>query len=276
MAILKKQPPTPTLEDLQRQRSELAGRLGAVAGQLARLDPVNDWELASRALAEQAALERAVGALDQRIEAAQREQAAGAAGAREQERQERAAVARANLESKARAVCDLVQSFDAGALAELEAATRELGAAGGWPDPAAGVALRLAGAVDASLAQWRVHQPTWLGLPEPPSKEAQALAERQAAVARAERLLADARKLQREQRHGGPSVSPDLVLTFAHGLAGVTAGLLRLTEPDLTDHERTVKSNSGIPELAGWLGDYLERYNDAQRKAAATPASLLA
>ena len=266
MALRKaKNGDTPTLAELQAQRSELAGRLGPLAGQLARLDPVNDWELMARALGERQALEMAVQALAERIEAAQREQAAGAAGAREQERQERAAVACVALESKARAVCDLVQFFDAGALAELEAAARELGACGGWPDPAAGVALRLAGAVDAALAQWRLHAPTWLGLPEPPSVAELALKEARAAVARSEQRLDDLRGMKRQGKHGAAQPDNNMLVQAAGAVLACRRRLLFLTDGVALD------SDDGLNRCLGGLGNelsgWLEAYYEAQRRA---------
>ena len=258
-----------TLAQLQAQRGELAARLGAVGGQLARLDAVNDWELASRALAEQAALERAVQALDQRIEAAQREEAAGAAGEREQARQERAAVARLALEVKAREVFDAAQALDNGLLAELWAAARELGAAGAIPDPSAAVAIRLAGAVDVALREWRTYAPTWLGLPEPMTAQQSALLDRSAAVAVAEARLQALRDLRNRGKHGQPRPDDALLLTTAFGVQGARLALLKLTEPSLSPDEALARSCAGVAELAGWYGNVREAKDDAQRKAAA-------
>ena len=258
-----------TLPELEAQRQDLAGRLAALGAQLARLDPVGDWQLVARALGERQALELAVTALDERIEAARREQAAGAAGAREQERQERAAAARINLERAARAVCGAVIALDNGVLAELRAAARELGAAGGWPDPAAGVALRLAGAVDGSLAQFRLHAPTWLGLPEPMTAEQSALLDRTTAVAVAEARLQALKDLRNKAKHGAARPDDALITQVAFGVQGTRLALLKLTEPDLSPDEALARSCAGVAELAGWYGNVREAKDDAQRKAAA-------
>ena len=273
MALKRNGNQPPTLAQLQAQRQDLAQRLAALAGAAARLDPVNDWQVLATQLAEQTALERAISTLDERIEAARLAERAANRDALDAERAARAVAARANLDAAARAYVDALQALPA---AQLAAARHELAQVAGWPGPAAGAAIDAARQIDGLFVRLKMAAPEWLGLPSPPSPAAQALAERKAAVERAERLLEDCRKVQREQRHGGPSVSQSLLENYAHGLAGARAGLLRLTEPDLSDHDVTVKSSSGIRELAGWLGDYLEKYNDAQRLAQAQQSPAMA
>ena len=268
MALLKKQPKS-NVEALRAQRDGLAGKLQQSERRAAGMDPLDDWENLSLLTSEIASLERAIATADTRIEAAEREQAAGAAGEREQARQERAAVARLALEVKARAVFDAAQALDNGLLAELWAAARELGAAGAIPDPSAAVAIRLAGAVDVALREWRTYAPTWCGLPTPPTAGQLALIERSAAVAVAEARLAALRDLRNRGKHGQPRPDDALLLTTAFGVQGARLALLKLTEPSLSPDEALARSCAGVAELAGWYGNVREAKDDAQRKAAA-------
>ena len=226
MALLKKSNQPGGVAELQAQHKELSSRAGAVAGQLARLDPVNDWELASRALAEQSALERALGALAERIEAAQIAERAAGREAQDAAQAARAVAARARLDAAARAYGDALQRLP---LAELDAAKRELGAVAGWPSPAAGVVIGAAAQVIQNLERLRYVAPTWCGLPEPPTKHAQALAEARAALERAKDRLAAGKKLLNEQRNDavGPTISTERMAELA---AGVDIAQRRLAE----------------------------------------------
>lgn len=202
--MAKKNGNQPTLAELQAQRQDLAGRLGAIDGQLARLDPVASWELVSRALAEQSALTMAVAALDERIAAAELAERAANREAQEQARSERAVAARSAMDDAARRYVDAVLALPA---ADLAQAQHELGAVGGFPSGAAGVALELANRIDATLPRLRLIAPGWLGLPVP-DKHAQLVAEARAALERAERRLAELRKLQAGRRYIDAGAEP--------------------------------------------------------------------
>lgn len=209
MALRKNGNQPPTLDQLQAQRQDLAGRLAAVGGQLQRLDPVNDWELASRALGEQQALTMALSALAERIaaqEVAERDQVRQE---RDAAQQERAAAARARMDETARAYLDALAGLP---VANLAAAQHELAAVGGWPSPAAMLAIYAARDIDGAFQQLRSVAPTWLGLPAE-DKHARALAEAQDALKRAEQRLANLRKAQNAQRYDadGPTVRLDRV-----------------------------------------------------------------
>lgn len=275
MALLKKQPKS-NVDALRAQRDNLAGRLQQSERRAAGMDPLDQWEELSLLTSEIASLERAIATADERIAVAEREQAAGAVAERDADRAERAAAARLALEVKAREVFDAAQALDNGLLAELWAAARELGAAGAIPAPSAAVALRLAGAVDAALAQWRVHQPTWLGLPEPMTAEQSALLDRTTAVAVAEARLAALKDLRNRAAHGAARPDDALLMTAAHGVQGTRLALLKLTEPDLDPDEALARSCTGVAELAEWYGSVRQAKDDAARKAAATPGALLA
>ena len=274
MALLKK--PKNPIDALRAQRDALAQKLATAERRAAGMDPLDDWENLSQQTSEIASLERAIRTADERIAVAERDQVAGAVAERDAARIERAAAARLNLESKARAVCDLAQALDNGALAELWSAARELGAVGAIPDPAAAVAIRLAGAVDAALAQWRTYAPTWCGLPEPPTVAELALIERSAAVAVAEARLAAVKDLRNKAKHGTARPDDAMITQAAFGVQGTRLALLRLTEPDLSPDEALARSCAGVAELSDWYGSVREAKDDAQRKAAATPASMMA
>lgn len=187
----------PTLADLQAQRGELAARLGATNGQLARLDPVNDWELCSRALGEQQALERALSTLDERMGAMALAERTAQRDALEAARSEQAAAARARMDEAARAYVDALLALP---LAELAQARHELAAVAGWPSPAAGVALDIAAHIDRTWPRLRMVAPSWLGLPERDVR-AEQIAEARAALERAEQRLDDLRKAFVKQRY---------------------------------------------------------------------------
>ena len=267
MAILKTKPKNP-IDALRAQRDGLAQKLATAERRAAGMDPLDDWEALSLLTSEIQSLERAIQTADTRIEAAEREQAAGAVAERDAARAERSAAARLALEVKARAVFDAAQALDNGAVAELWAAARELGAVGAIPNPSAAVAIRLAGAVDAALAQWRSLQPGWLGLPEPPTAGQLALIERSAAVAVAEARLAALKDLRNKARHGAARPDDALLLTAAHGVQGTRLALLKLTEPTLPPDEALARSCTGVAELAEWYGSVRQAKDDAQRKAA--------
>jgi hypothetical protein len=194
----------PTLAELQAQRGELAARLGATNGQLARLDPVNDWELCSRALGEQQALERALGALDERIEAMALAEQTAQRDALDVARSERAAAARARMDETARAYVDGLLALP---LAEVAQARQELAAVAGWPSSAAGVPLDIARYIDGSLQRLRMIAPTWLGLPERDVR-AEQIAEAQDALKRATARLAELQALFNKQRYDAAGSAP--------------------------------------------------------------------
>ena len=194
----------PTLAELRAQRDDLAGRLAAVGGQLARLDPVNNWELVSRALAEQQALERAVAALAERIETAE---AAEAAAARE-ELAAAAAERRRALDAHAleigRQIAEQAMAWRDGLLADLAEAQRDLARTGGiLPSPVA-PALVISRAIDQALGSWRGLAPTWLGLPPAPTPRERAIAETRDALERAEARESDLKRLSSKQRYTEP------------------------------------------------------------------------
>ena len=225
MALRKNGKTPATADELTAQRQDLAGRLAAVGGQLARLDPVNDWELCSRALGEQTALERALSALDERIEAARLAERHANREAQDAERAARAVAARDAMDAAARAYVDALQALP---VAELAAAHHELAQVGGWPSPAALVALHATRDVDGVFVWLRTLAPTWLGLPTP-DKRALALAEAETALKRAKDRLAAGRKLLNEQRNDavGPTITTD---RMAELVAGVDIAQRRLAE----------------------------------------------
>lgn len=278
MAIKKSTAAAPTAADLQRQRDGLAERLTLAEQLAADVDPVQ-WEQASKAHSDVVALTRAIAELDRRIAAARLGERDAAAAQREQERTERAAAARIRVDAAARAVCDAVIALDNGVLAELHAARLELGACGDMPSPAAAVALRMAGAVDAALAQWRVHAPTWCGLPTPPTAQELALAERQAAVALAQQRLERYRALRKNAKNNEPRPDDAMMRTIAGGLVGARRALLAMTEPALDEISVMNKCYAGVDELGEQFGGWHERRQDAARKAQreeAARAALLA
>lgn len=262
MALLKKSVQPGGLAELQAQHKELTSRAGAVAGQLARLDPVNDWELASRALAEQAALERAVVALELRIEAAQIAERAAGAEAQDAERAARAVAAQARLDAAARAYVDALDRLP---LAELDAAQRELGAVAGWPSPAAGVVIGLAAQVIQNKERLRYVAPSWCGLPEPEPAAVVAVKEARAAVKRAETRLEDLRGLKRQVKHGAAQPDDSMLVQAAGAVLATRRRLLFLTDGvALGDDDGLNRCIGGLQnELSGWL----EGVYEARRRA---------
>lgn len=263
MALRKNGNQPPTLDQLRSQHSELTSRAGAVTGQLARLDPVADWELASRALAEQAALERAVVALELRIEAAAVAERAAGVEAQDAARQAAAVAAHKRVDDAARAVCDALQRLQAGELAELWAARAQLV---DMPNPAASPAFGVSAAVAGALDAWQRLAPTWLGLPEPEPAAVVAVKEARAAVKRAEARLDDLRALKRQVKHGAAQPDDSALVNAAQGVQGCRRRLLRLEHPEIVDEAEIIpKTVRGLEnELDGWLGIFWEN----QRRAA--------
>lgn len=209
MATLRKQPKS-ELDQLRAQRQELAGRLAKAETRAANMDPLNDWENLSQLTSEIQSLERAIATADQRIEAAERAAAAAAVAERDAERSERALAARINLEAVARQVCDELQRLDAGLLADLDAAGRELAAVGGFPSSQIGPALEVRQAVRLSLERWRGLAPVWVGLPEPLTRVELARREEEARLSQMEAQLAEWKRLGNKDRydagHGATNV----------------------------------------------------------------------
>lgn len=225
MALRKNGKTTPTLAELRAQRQDLAGRLAALAGAAARLDVVNDWQILATQLAEQSALERAIAQLDERIEAAQLAERSANREAQDAERAARAVAAQRQMDDAARRLVDALERLP---LAELDAAQRELGACAGWPSPAAGVVIALAGTVAQSKERLRSVAPTWVGLPAT-DKRALALAEAETALKRANGRLAAGKKILAAQRNDaqGPTITTD---RMAELVAGVDIAQRRLAE----------------------------------------------
>jgi hypothetical protein len=262
MALRKNGNQPPTLDQLRSQHSELTSRAGAVAGQLARLDPVNDWELASRALAEQAALERAVVALELRIEAAQIAERAAGAEAQDAERAARAVAAQARLDAAAKAYLDALAGLPA---AELAAAQLELGAVGGWASSPALLAIHAARDVDGVFQRLRFVAPTWCGLPEPEPAAVVAVKEARAAVKRAEQRLDDLRAMKRQVKHGAAQPDDSMLVQAAGAVLACRRRLLFLTDGVALDSDDGMQRCLGglQNELSGWL----EGVYEARRRA---------
>lgn len=261
MAIRRKTNNTTTAADLRTQRDELVTRLAATEAQARDLDPLEDWERLSALATEAIALERAVAAADARIAEAERNEAAAAREARDAQRSQRAVDARANLEAVARKVCDELQRLDTGLLADFDAALRELGAVGGFPTAPIGPALSVRKAASVALDRWHTVAPTWVGLPEPPSRYEQALAERRQRVIDAEERLEDARTQAKKAngRHGNSGDWRRVIESHAYGLQAARMQLLQLESPDLDPDEVFKRSTAGLGnELANYIGRYWE------------------
>lgn len=201
MAILKKTKTDPTsLDAMRTQRDDLQARLVATEAQAREADPVQSWELLSRLATEAQVIERALSVLAQRIDQAERQQRAEQAAAIETARAERRMAALANVLAIAEQIAQQAQNWQAGLLADLDTAQRELAATGGYPPAPVGPALAIRQAVAQALQSWRYTAPEWVGLPTPPSREALALAEAQRDIARAEASLAAVKQHRQAQR----------------------------------------------------------------------------
>lgn len=202
MAILKTKtkPGGGSMDALRQQRIELVQRLARIEAEAAAYDPLDQWEQLSKAATESQALERAIATADERIDQAERQQRAEQAEAVDAARAERRRAAYANILAIAEQIAQQAQSWQAGLLADLDTAQRELVAAGGYPPAPVGPALAIRQAVAQALESWRYTAPEWVGLPTPPSREALALAEAQRDIARAEASLAAVKQHRQAQR----------------------------------------------------------------------------
>lgn len=252
------------------QRQDLSQRLAQTEQDARDCDPVLQWEDLSRLATTAQALERAIATLDVRIDEAQRLAIAVERQEREQAQAQRRIDALQNVMTVSEQVAEQAQSWRSGILANLEAAIKEMQMTGGYPPGAVVVAWSIAQAVDKAIAQWSTLAPEWVGLPTPPSREAQALAERKAALAKAEARLADFRRMRSKPEPGEPTPTPAELERCAWRVVDARRALWRLTDPGAVgdDDEQTDKATAGIAELSEWRGNYFEQRRQERRKAA--------
>lgn len=268
MALLKKTTP---VDDLNKQRSDLVRRLVDAQGVMQNADPVKDWERVSKATADVMALERAVTEIDKRIKQAEFDLRRATAEEREQAQAERKAQAQARILTLAQRMAG--ELLAAPWVREFDEAQQELAQAGEWLPPQAAPLLWVRQSVAAALEGWRDLSPTWVGLPEPPSREQQALAEAQRALADAEKRLDDARRdAQKPRRPGeaGPSSEEwrQLRTLRAHSVFAARRRLITLQQPDAGADDIFKRALTGLEELSEWAGEHYERRNRAARQQA--------
>ena len=261
--------PPPPVAELEAKRSELTARLADVTAQAGALDPLADWERAGSVAAQGTALQNALDALDAQLVTARRLAAEEARAAAEAAKYERTVQALAGARTAARATFDVLQHFDKTVLADLDKAAQELAQAGGYYTPEVGHVVNLRQQVTRTLENLRSVQPEWFGLPKPPTREEQALAEARRSVdectARLESLRKEAKRPRFAGEPSGGDFKPVIVLA-AYGLQAARARLMRLTEPGLSEDEVFERSVNG---LGNELDDYIGRHYENQRQRAA-------
>ena len=261
----------PTLGELEAKRSELTARLVDVTAQAGALDPLADWERAGSAAAQQTALQNAIGALDAQLVTARRLAADEARAAAEAATHERKVQALAGARTAAKATVDVLQHLDAHVLSDLDKAIIELHAVGGYAPLEVGHVANLRGAVTRTLENLRSVQPEWFGLPKPPTREEQALAEARRRVDEITDRLESLRKEANRPRYAGEASGDyrNVIETTAHGLRAARVQLMRLEEPNLSEDEVFQRSVNG---LGRELDNFIGRHYEAQRQQAAQEA----
>ena len=183
-------------------------------------------------------------------------------------RDRRKLAALAGARAAARATFDVLQHFDKTVLADLDRAIMELNAGGAYPTLEVAHVVNLRRQVTRSLDNLRSVQPEWFGLPKPPSRQEQALAEARRRVDEiTDRLESLRKESQRPRFAGEPSGDYRNVIEIqAHGLQAARAQLMRLEEPGLSDEEVFERSVNGLGrELDSFIGRHYE--NQRQRAA---------
>ena len=264
------QPAQPTIDDLQRQRQDLAKAQTEAHARLDSADPL-DWRASSAASNDLQAIGAAITALDRKIEIARGDLARATAVDREaaQVAQRTEALSSANTATKT--AIDAIKQLDRGAFSELDRAYDTLALAGASVPYTFGALLELRRAVTGTLGRLADLDPVLMGLPPHPTAAELALTEARRAVETSTERLESLRKESKRPRYAGES-SPDyrnVIEIAAHGLFGARTRLLRLTEPDLDDETVFQRAING---LGNELSDYAGRHYEAQRQRAAKTA----